>query len=228
MIRLYELCGDDPELLFSPYCWRIRAVLTHLNLPFESVPVRFTEKETLGFSGQGLVPVLVKDEEVVIDSLQIMAYLDSAVSESDLLGTDVARARALSMDAMISALLRPHLSKLLIPTIFSVIAEKDRGYFRETREKRLGCTLESMPTAEAILPDLAPGFSALNAALAESTYLDGVAPGATDFSVYGLLMWAYTLGFSPWQPYAEVTRWFDDLLAAYESRQGPVKRAVAQ
>ena len=51
MIRLYELCASDPDLVFSPYCWRIRLALAHKRLPFESVPITFMDKDKIAFSG---------------------------------------------------------------------------------------------------------------------------------------------------------------------------------
>ncbi|WP_375505338.1 glutathione S-transferase N-terminal domain-containing protein [uncultured Nostoc sp.] len=58
-IRLYDLAGAEDDRRFSPNCWRVRLALLHKGLPFETVPWRFTEKETIAFSGQGKVPVIV-------------------------------------------------------------------------------------------------------------------------------------------------------------------------
>ena len=45
MRELFELCGADPELVFSPYCWRVRLALAHKGLDWQSRPIRFTDKE---------------------------------------------------------------------------------------------------------------------------------------------------------------------------------------
>ena len=58
MRELFELCGADRELLFSPYCWRVRLALAHKGLDWQSRPIHFTDKEAIAFSGQKLVPVL--------------------------------------------------------------------------------------------------------------------------------------------------------------------------
>ena len=76
MRELFELCGADRELLFSPYCWRVRLALAHKGLDWQSRPIHFTDKEAIAFSGQKLVPVLTDGDETINDSLAIFAYLD--------------------------------------------------------------------------------------------------------------------------------------------------------
>ena len=45
--RLFELCGADDDLRFSPYCWRTRLALAHKGLPVETIAWRFTEKDAI-------------------------------------------------------------------------------------------------------------------------------------------------------------------------------------
>jgi Glutathione S-transferase, N-terminal domain len=52
-LQLYDLAGAEPERRFSPYCWRIKMVLAHKGLPFDTIPWRFTDKDAIAFSGQG-------------------------------------------------------------------------------------------------------------------------------------------------------------------------------
>ena len=56
--ELFDLAAGDDTVRFSPYCWRIRMALAHKGLDVNMVPVRFTEKDKIAFSGQKLVPVL--------------------------------------------------------------------------------------------------------------------------------------------------------------------------
>mgnify|MGYP006194495939 CR=1 FL=1 len=51
MITLYELSGKN-DVRFSPYCWRARMALNYKNLDFKTVPIKFTEKNLIEFSGQ--------------------------------------------------------------------------------------------------------------------------------------------------------------------------------
>ena len=75
-IKLYELAGAEDERRFSPFCWRIRFALLHKGLPFEALPWRFTEKETIAFSGQKKMPVIVDGKRVIHDSWIIVEYLE--------------------------------------------------------------------------------------------------------------------------------------------------------
>src|SRR5579862_9281290 len=75
-IIMYDLAGADPDLRFSPYCWRTRFALAHKGMPVETIPWRFTETDAIAFSGQGRVPVIRDGDRVVNDSWSIAEYLD--------------------------------------------------------------------------------------------------------------------------------------------------------
>ncbi len=55
--------------------------LKHKGLNAEEIPWRFTEKEAIAFSGQGLVPVLVDGDKVINDSWEIAHYLETTYSD---------------------------------------------------------------------------------------------------------------------------------------------------
>ena len=80
MLRMYDLAAAEPERRFSPYCWRSRLALAHKDLPVETIPWRFTEKEALAPSGQLLVPVLVDGDRWISDSWTIANYLEDTLS----------------------------------------------------------------------------------------------------------------------------------------------------
>ena len=70
-MRLYDLAGADPNLRFSPFCWRTKSALAHKGLAVETIPWRFTEKNAIAFSGSERVPVLVDGDKAVPDSWTI-------------------------------------------------------------------------------------------------------------------------------------------------------------
>src|SRR5690625_1804386 len=90
---LYELCGIEEGLRFSPFCWRIRYALAHKGLDVETRPWRFTEKEALAFAHHDKVPEQVDNGEVITNSYEIMSYLDRSYPEAPLLGEGVAETR---------------------------------------------------------------------------------------------------------------------------------------
>ena len=77
-IKLYDLTGAEDDRRFSPYCWRTKMALKHKGLEFDTVPWRFTDKEAIAFTEQGLVPVIKDGSHVVHDSWLIALYLDEA------------------------------------------------------------------------------------------------------------------------------------------------------
>jgi len=81
-IIMHDLAGADPELRFSPYCWRTRFALAHKGMPVETIPWRFTEKDAIAFSGQGRVPVIRDGDRVVFDSWSIAEYLEENLSDA--------------------------------------------------------------------------------------------------------------------------------------------------
>ena len=46
-LKLWELAGDDPQRVFSPFVWRVRLALFHKQIPYESVCWRYAEKELI-------------------------------------------------------------------------------------------------------------------------------------------------------------------------------------
>ena len=82
VLMLYELAGLD-DRRFSPYCWRTRMALAHKRLDYETVPVRFTDKPMIAFSGQERVPVIRDGETVVSDSWAIAQHLERGATRPD-------------------------------------------------------------------------------------------------------------------------------------------------
>ena len=149
-MQLYDLAGADLERRFSPYCWRIKLALMHKGLPFDTIPWRFTEKKAIAFSGQGRVPVLIDGDQVVFDSWTIANYLEARYPDRpSLFRGDGGRAVTRFVNAWADVVLVGGILRLIVTDILTHLDEKDRAYFRETREKRLGATLEAV-TADRV------------------------------------------------------------------------------
>lgn len=190
-LTLYDLAGADPSLRFSPHCWKTRMALAHKGLSAQTVPWRFTEKEAIDFSGQKLVPVLVDGGRVVSDSWQIACYLeDTYADRPSLFGGPAGRALSLFANSWADSTLVPTLARLLLPSIHGLIHEKDKDYFRATREKRFG-RLEYLPAGyEAQIAALRAALLPLRQTLARQPYLAGERPAYADYAVFGMFMWA--------------------------------------
>ncbi|NIC05533.1 glutathione S-transferase N-terminal domain-containing protein [Billgrantia bachuensis] len=187
---LYDLCGCDEGLRFSPYCWRVRYALAHKGLDFNTRAWHFTDKEALAFADYDKVPVLVDGETTVTDSYEILRYLDRAYPESPLIGDGLAAARARFFKHYAERALAPAMMRTIVMDLYNAIAPRDRDYFRETREKRFGRTLEEFHSPAKGLAQLDAALAPLRGQLEDGDFIDGEAPAAADYLVFGSFMWA--------------------------------------
>jgi glutathione S-transferase len=85
VIRLYRAS-------FSTNVERVALALAHKGLAVESVFIDYADRsEVQRVSGQGLVPVIDDDGTVVVDSMQIVAYLEERCPDPPLYPADEAR-----------------------------------------------------------------------------------------------------------------------------------------
>jgi len=143
--QLFDLAGAEPDRRFSPYCWRTKLALAHKSFTVETMPWRFTDKDRIAFSGQGWVPVLLDGDKVVSDSWTIAEHLEDTHPDRPFLfccaeARRVTRFVNSSADTVVIAAL----ARLLPTDIYAHLHDKDRYYFRESREKRFGMPLEEV------------------------------------------------------------------------------------
>jgi glutathione S-transferase len=191
-IEMYDLAAADPDVRFSPYCWRARMALAHKGLSVTTIPWRFTEKDKIAFSGQGLVPVLRDGDRVVHDSWTIAEYLDDAYPERPRL-MDGPQGRALANFARhyVQTVISPVAMKAVLLDIWKCLDERDKPYFRESREKRLGGTLEQLTaTPEASLAAMKTAVATLRGVVQSQPFVNGERPAFADYCVFGAFMWA--------------------------------------
>ena len=218
-LQLYDLAGAEPERRFSPYCWRIKLALMHKGLPFDTIPWRFTDKEAIAFSGQGRVPVLVDGEHVVFDSWTIASYLEDAYADRpSLFRGDGGRAVTRFVNAWADGVLVGGILRLIVTDILAHLDEKDRAYFRETREKRFGAALETV-TSDREMNVLAfrKTLEPIRTVLATQPYFGGETPAYADYAVFSCFQWARcTSSFPLLLKDDPVWAWRDRLLSAFD------------
>ena len=191
-MKLYDLAGAEDDLRFSPNCWRIKMALEHKRLAAETVPWRFVEKDAIAFSGQKAVPVLVDGDKTVSDSWEIASYLEQAYSNRpSLFGGPAAEGLALFAKFWCEQNLNRIILRIILPDLFRCLHEKDKAYFRESREARFGATLEeyALPSEEGVTL-LRSALSPMRATLQRQPYLAGVQPTFADYIVFGTFQWA--------------------------------------
>jgi glutathione S-transferase len=191
MLRLYDLAGAEDERRFSPYCWRIRMALAHKGLPVETIAWRFTDKSAIAPSGQGRVPVLVDGKQWLHESWDIACYLEDRHPEGpSLFGGP--QGRALSrLYSHLGDWINGQLVRLLVCDIHDHLDERDRAYFRESREQRFGAPLEVIAAdRESRLPAIRDSLAPLRATLQHQPFFGGTEPLYADYAIFGAFQWA--------------------------------------
>jgi len=226
-MRLYDLAGADPNLRFSPFCWRTKFALAHKGLAAETVPWRFSEKNVIAFSGSERVPVLTDAEKTIPDSWAIACYLEDAYPDRpSLFGGAAARATTRFLNSWADTVLNPGIIRFVLTDIFRVIDPKDRDYFRTSREQRFGTTLEAFcAEREKHLPAFRKSLVPLRATLAAQPFLAGERPAYADYIVFGSFQWPRCISsFAMLEADDPIAAWRERMLDAFD---GLGRRAIA-
>ncbi len=191
-LMLYDLAGADEGRRFSPYCWRIHLALKHKGLAFQTRPWRFTEKDVIAASGGTTVPVLEDAGRMVSDSWKIAETLDAQYPDRPaLLAGGAGWQHARLTKHWVEATLFPLLLRMLVKDIHDRIHEKDKAYFRASREKRFGQTLEAFAAErDAVRDQFRLALTPLRRLVTEQPYVCGAAAGHADHIVFGAFQWA--------------------------------------
>ena len=168
------------------------------SLPFEDIPLRFVDKEAIAFSGQKLLPV-IRDSNgrAVNDSWDIAVYLDQAYPDLPrLFETNQSMALCNVMRFWVQNNIHRAIQKMIMVDIHDALDQKDKAYFRSSREARLGMTLEQFRIAPADgVAELKAALTPAREALQFQPFLSGPQPAFADYLLFGAFMWAR--GVSP-------------------------------
>lgn len=187
MLDLYELAGAEEDRRFSPYCWRSRLALAHKEQAVRGIPWRFGEKDKIAPSGQGRVPVLIDNGRWVADSWAIANHLeDSYPDRRSLFGGASGRALSRFYNNWTDTVLQPSLMRFVLLDIWRHVGEKEKDYFRRSREERFGTTLEAfVADRDQRLEGFRQSLVPLRLTLQAQPYLGGEAPLYADYIVFG-------------------------------------------
>lgn len=218
-ITFYDLSGLAGRR-FSPFGWRARMALAHKGLEAEAMVehVRFSDKHKLEFSGQNLVPVIVDDGTVVSDSWEIARHLEAAHPDTpSLFSGEAGEAAARFTAAWVDSQIHPLIARCVVADILDVIEPRDHAYFRASREKRFGMTLEEIvATRDATKGQLKMTLYPVRKTVESRAFLGGDSPNFSDYAVFGAFMWARVT--SPFQLLGTddpVHAWRDRMLDLY-------------
>lgn len=194
-IRMYDLAGADPARRFSPYCWRIRMALAHKQLSVETIPWRYSDKPAIAHSGQDKVPVIEDGDRVIADSWAIANYLeDTYPDRPSLFGGAAARAAARFINSWADTVQNPATATFVAADIVRHLDPRDQEYFRQSRAKRYGMTLEELcANRDARVGAFRQTLEPLRMTLKSQAFLGGAAPLYPDYIVFGGFQWARTI-----------------------------------
>jgi glutathione S-transferase len=226
-IVLYDLAGADPDVRFSPYCWRTRFALAHKGLPVETVPWRFSDGTMIAFSGQGKVPVIRDGETIVSDSWAIAEYLEETYPGPALFGCGIGRAHARFVNAWADGILVGGIARFIVRDLLDVIDPQDRAYFRSSREARFGMTLEAVQAdRDQRLVAFREALTPVRLVLRRQDWLGGARPSYADHIVAGTLMWPRCASrFALLSQDDPVSLWLQRMMEQYGGLGSKAKRA---
>lgn len=224
-IVLYDLCAGDTERRFSPHCWKVRMALAHKGLDYETRATPFTKIREIGDGFSATVPVIDDGGRLVRDSFDIALYLEATYPDRpSLFGGEGGKAMARFVESWALATVHPPMTGLMVKDIHDRLGADDQVYFRESREKRLGRTLEEAQSGrEDRLAAWRAGLQPLRNMLARQPFIGGEGPLFADYIVFGPLQWARVI--SPFRLVADddpVNAWFERCLDLH----GGVGRAM--
>jgi glutathione S-transferase len=224
--KLFELCGADPERVFSPFCWRIRMALAHKGLEAETVPWRFTEKGAISPYKSEKVPVLLDGDTSVADSWAIANYLeDTYPDRPSLFGGEGGRAIARMINWWGDIAVVGGLFPFIVADIAALLRPQDLDYFRNSREARLGRSLEEAAADRDVkVAGFRKSLDPMRLTLRSQPFLGGAAPNYADYIVFGGFQWARAV--SPFKVLEEndpIHAWRERLLDAFDglARKSP-------
>jgi glutathione S-transferase len=177
----------------SPFSWRIRYALAHKGVEFEVRPVRFADVGIIrALTGQHLTPVLSDGDRAVHETWDIACYLEERFpGNPSLFGGAVGRGMARHINNWSDTELGSPLRRVIYGDFPAVLDAEDRAYFRATRERDLGMTLEAAcADPEAKLAAFRRACAPLERTLSMQPYICGAAPAYADYTVFSIFQWA--------------------------------------
>lgn len=166
--------------------------LAHKQLTPECVPVGFTDKETIAFSGQDRVPVLIDDGKTISDSWNIACHLeDKYPNRPSLFGGEVGRSLTQFVDLWATRTMFPPLVRLVLCDVLEHLNEEDAAYVRNTREKQLGLTFDQLRAErDGYREPFSESLGPMRSQLRRQPFIAGSSPGYADYTVFGPFQWA--------------------------------------
>ncbi|WP_321504296.1 glutathione S-transferase family protein [Breoghania sp.] len=214
-VILYDLCGDDERQRFSPYCWRTKMALAHKGLSWEERPTPFSKVREAAGGISATVPVIEDDDRTISDSWEIAVYLEAVYPDRrSLFGGEAGKALSRFMESWVNTSVHGTLAHLVMKDIHDILSPPDQAYFRETRERRFGKTLEELhDSREERLGAFRIALQPMRQMLLAQPYIGGAEPLYADYILFGTLQWPRVASdFQLLEAGDPVSEWFERCL----------------
>jgi len=159
--------------------------------------------------------VIEDGDRVIGDSWAIANYLeDTYPDRPSLFGGAGGRANALFFHCWAAAVLHPGVARCVVADIHDHLLDEDRDYFRATREKIFGKSLEEVQAGrEDSVKGLRQALNPLRLMLSSQPFIGGDGPLYADYLAFGALQWARVISpFKILTPDSAVHGWFQRCL----------------
>lgn len=226
---LFELCAKDPEILFSPWVWAVRMALKHKGLEFESSPHIFLDKASYAGSGSKTLPVLKDGDLWVTDSFKIAHYLEETYPDNPLFGGQIAQAQSGLIQSWMGRTILGALFPMIAADVCALLDEENAAYFRETRERHLGCTLEEAAAGRMDrLDDFHKSLAPMHGLLKGQEFIAGDEPAWADYVAFGAFQWCRIVSeLDPLAGNYVLVNWRARMLDLFDGYGRAAKRAHA-
>ena len=192
-ITTYDITNAEGAR-FSPHAWRTTMALAHKGLSHDSEKIGFTDIPSICDGARKIVPTVQFGEDVLSESWAIALHLEETVPEGpSLFGGEKGKAHALFINNWAAFSLHPLVIRIILLDIYNGLQEKDRDYFRTSREKRFNMTLEEFAAGgEAAKAQLKGALMPMTKTLETQQWLGGRVPSYADYIAFGAFQWVRT------------------------------------
>jgi glutathione S-transferase len=188
---LYELGGRE-GLRYSQFAWRSHLALAHKGLDVEARPVRISDKNSIAFSNQNKVPILVSGSDVISDSWKIAEYLEAAYPDApSLFGGEIGRSTTRFINAWVDRQLIPLAVPMLMVNVVDRVDDEDAAHLRRQIESAFLKPLEVL--AEKRDHEVVAFRRLLDPArqlVRSQPFIAGQRPAYADYILFSLFQWA--------------------------------------
>jgi glutathione S-transferase len=190
MVTLFDLVTRD-DLRPSPFCWRAKLALKHKRVPYEARATLYSEIPKLGDGSFKTLPVIEDCGSWSGGSFKIAVDLEARYPDGPTLFPDDPQRRFVEfVESYVDTAVHPQIFPQVALSIWKQLPGSEQDYFRTTRERRLGMSLEEAHRqAGSRLAAIRASFDPMRRILKQRPFLSGDGPAYSDYMVFGALKW---------------------------------------